>query len=148
MIGGKIKLEDINTSIEKIRKEINDLRILVDQFNEEQAKEAVKQDSFYHSVKTDSIKLGSTPFDISIEDAVNQLIKKRDQLQKNKWRYKDNINSLNTIIRQIYDAKSKPEIIKLLNSAPSGTWKNKGFNGGMKTKRKRKRKAKKYSHKK
>jgi len=150
MIGGKIELNEINQSIDKIRLEIKALRNLVDQFNKEQAEEAVKQTSFsfYDSVKNENIKLGSSPpFEISIENAVKQLIKKRDQLMRNDdTKYRENINKLNNTIKQIYNAKSKQDIINLLKRASSGTWKNNGFNGGMKTKRKRK--AKKYSHKK
>lgn len=149
MIGGKIELNEINSSIEKIRAEIKDLRILVDQFNKEQAEEADKQDTvFYNSVKNENINLGLPSFNISIENAVIQLIKKRDQLSNStkKQNYQKNIDKLNNIIQQIYYAKSIQDIINLLKLAPSGTWKNNGFNGGMKTKRKRK--AKKYSHKK
>jgi hypothetical protein len=71
--------------------------------------------------------LGSPPFDISIEDAVKQLINKKRDLLRNsttKQTYKSNIDKLNNNIQQIYYAKSKQEIINLLNSAPSGTWKN------------------------
>jgi prefoldin subunit 5 len=149
MIGGKIELNEINQSIDKIRGEIKALRNLVDQFNKEQAEEAVKQTSFsfYDSVKNENISLGSPSFEISIENAVKQLIKKRDQLKKNDdTKYRENINKLNNTIKQIYKATSENEIINLLKNPPTGVWKNSGLKGGMKTKRKRK--AKKYSHKK
>lgn len=152
MIGGKIELNEINKSIDKIRAEITDLRALIEKFNKEQAEQAVKQTSFsfYDSVKKNIINLGSPSFEISIDEAVKQLIKKRDQLNKstNKQNYKSNIDILDNNIQKIYNAKTKDEIIELLKRTPTGTWKNGGLNGGMKTKRKRKRKAKKYSHKK